>query len=436
MPRVCQTPLRRELLLALALMSVTAPVSARVFETVEVRGAQFIPAEDIRMTCGAMPNIDYASYELRAIEDCLMLTGVFEAVSLYPEGDALIIDVAEIDDRPGRIEAALSYVSDHGVVGELSFEQYNLFPGTYGALNLSFNSEVKSLEAHLYRADAFNETLDFGVDLFALESDLDDTGYSEQGVRAEPYLAWTPYDHARLEMGIGWRSYRMYDVDASASALLFKEETDEISAPYLRISAVYSGGGEQQDVPDGVESLEYGLRLDQYLWNIGSEDVLSDSRLEANLIQPFGEGYRFLGTLRAGSVTGLSGNDTRAIDRFFPGADTFRGFAPRGIGPRDGGGSLGGNHYLVGSIEVQRDIGHVLSMPMQAGLFVEAGSSWGLDDTLSGRIDDSWHSRVSTGLSLTFEVANTPVSLYVATPLRKFAGDTTQTFGLSFTTRF
>ncbi|ETA50035.2 hypothetical protein P279_21585 [Rhodobacteraceae bacterium PD-2] len=378
-----------------------------------------------------MPGVDYADYELGAIEDCLMSTGVFEAVSLYPEGGALVIDVAEIDNRPGRIEAAVSYVSDAGVVGELSFEQYNLFPGTYGALNLSFNSEVKALEAHLYRADAFSETLDFGIDLVAREAHLDDTNYSERGVRAEPYLAWTPDEHARLELGLGWRSYRMYDVDSAASALLLREETGEISAPYLRMSAVYSGGGEE-----AAGALEYGLRLDHYLWNIGTGEALSDSRLEASMTQPFGGSYRLLGTVRAGSVTGLNGNDTRAVDRFFPGADTFRGFAPRGIGPLDGDDRLGGNSYLVASVEVQRDIGKLLSLPMQAGLFVEAGSAWGLDDTLNGAIDDDWHTRASAGLSLSFEVANTPVSLYVATPLREKSGDKTQAIGLSFTTRF
>ena len=85
---------------------------------------------------------------------------------------------------------------------------------------------------------------------------------------------------------------------------------------------------------------------------------------------------------------------------------------------------------------MQRDIGKVLSLPMQAGLFVEAGSAWGLDDTLNGAIDDGWHTRASAGLSLSFEVANTPVSLYVATPLREKSGDKTQAIGLSFTTRF
>ncbi|MBN7787136.1 BamA/TamA family outer membrane protein [Ponticoccus gilvus] len=414
------------------MISLSAPASARVFETVAVRGAEFIPEEDIRMTCGAMPGVDYADYELRAIEDCLMSTGVFEAVSLFPEGEALVIEVAEIDNRPGRIEAAVSYVSDAGVVGELSFEQYNLFPDTYGALHLSFNAEVKALEAHLYRADAFSETLDFGIDLVAREAHLDDTNYSERGVRAEPYLAWTPDEQARLELGLGWRSYRMYDVDSAASALLLREETGEISAPYLRMSAVYSGGGGDE----AAGALEYGLRLDHYLWNIGTGEALSDSRLEASMTQPFGGSYRLLGTVRAGSVTGLNGNDTRAVDRFFPGADSFRGFAPRGIGPLDGDDRLGGNSYLVGSVEVQRDIGKVLSLPMQAGLFVEAGSAWGLDDTLNGAIDDDWHTRASAGLSLSFEVANTPVSLYVATPLREKSGDKTQAIGLSFTTRF
>lgn len=44
--------------------------------------------------------------------------------------------------------------------------------------------------------------------------------------------------------------------------------------------------------------------------------------------------------------------------------------------------------------------------------------------------------RSSSGLSLTFDVAEIPVSLYLAKPLRKQSGDETQAFGLSFSARF
>ncbi|OWU80813.1 hypothetical protein ATO6_24325 [Oceanicola sp. 22II-s10i] len=383
-----------------------------------------------------MPGVDYAGYELAAIEDCLMLTGAFSRVQVYPNGDAMVIDVEEVDTRPGRIEAALSYVSQDGLVGELSAEKYNLFPGTYGAIRLSFNTDVRMLELNFYKADALGETLDLGLDIVGRDADFGDRSYAERGLRAEPYLAWTPSGGLRLEAGLGWRDYRMTDIAAGASPLLFREATDGISAPYGRVSLVYERSAEEGS--DGSRGVlpGYAIRLDQYLWNLGTSEPLSDTRFEIRTRLPLARNYRLLTTLRAGSVSGLNGNATRAIDRHYLGADTFRGFAPRGIGPRDAGDALGGNHYFTGSVEIQRDFGTVLSVPMRAGVFIDAGSNWGLDDTLGGAIDDGWHSRSSVGLSVTIEVANTPVSLYVATPLRQRPGDETQAFGLSFSARF
>ena len=39
----------------------------------------------------------------------------------------------------------------------------------------------------------------------------------------------------------------------------------------------------------------------------------------------------------AGYITGWNGDDTRILDRFFKGGDSFRGFERSGIGPRDVG---------------------------------------------------------------------------------------------------
>lgn len=97
---------------------------------------------------------------------------------------------------------------------------------------------------------------------------------------------------------------------------------------------------------------------------------------------------------------------------------------------------LGGNSYFVTSVEIRRDFGTVLSLPLRGGVFVETGSAWGLDDTLDDQIDDARHMRSTVGLSLTFDIAEIPVSLYLAQPLQKEPGDETQAFGLSFSARF
>jgi outer membrane protein insertion porin family len=416
--------------------TASTPVLSKVMNTVVVRGAQFIPAEDIRMTCGAEPGIDYLDIELRAIEDCLMSTGVFDSVALSREGDTLVITVQELDTRPGRVDASLAYVSQDGITGSLSYERYNLFDRTYGAVNLEFGEEVQRGGLSLYRTEAFETALDLGFDLVAGREEYNDRSYTYETVRAETYLAWSLSETTRLEGGIGYRDHRMYDLDPTASVLLMQEATNGISAPYVRLGLRHEQSAPARDGKEDWDQFAYRVSLDQYFWNIGTDDPLSDTRFAAQMQFPLSRDTRLLFGFDAGAVSGTSGNNTRTIDRFFPGADTFRGFAPRGIGPRDGTDALGGNTFVKASIELQRDFGEIYRTPFRAGVFVDTGASWDLDDTLGGTIDDSWHRRSSFGVSVVFDVGKTPVSLFVATPFEHQPGDERQVFGLSLTTRF
>lgn len=417
-------------------LAVATPALSQMVNTVEVRGAQFIPEQDIKATCGAEEGIEYFDYELRAIEDCLMSTGVFETVALSREGDTLVIDVQELDTRPGRIDATLAYVSQDGLTGSLSYERYNLFDRTYGAVNLEYGEEVQRYSLNLYRTEAFNRNFDMGFELSGGRDDYDDRSYTHESHRIETYLAWAMSPSTKLEAGIGYRDHRLYDLEPTASALLVREQTDGISAPYIRLGLRHEQTAEARDGREDWDRFGYRIRLDQYFWNIGTDDPISDTRLETQMQFPLSSNTRLLFGFDAGSVSGTDGNATRAIDRFYPGADTFRGFAPRGIGPRDGGDALGGNTYAKVSIEVQRDFGEIYQTPFRAGIFIDSGASWDLDDTLGGSIDDSLHRRSSVGLSVVFDVGKTPVSLYVATPIEEQPGDEAQVFGLSISTRF
>ncbi len=435
--RKCLTPLLLFCLLtAFVGLFASLPAHARIVSEVIVRGAQFIPEEDIRATCGAETGIEYLEFELRAIEECLISTGVFETVTLTRQGDTLFIDVQELNTRPGRIDATLAYVSQDGITGSLDFERYNLFPQTYGAVSLEYGAEIQRLGVNLYRTEAFGTALDFGLELAGGRSQYEDQSFTHETLRAEGYFAWAPSDRFRLEVGLGFRDHALRDVSPGSSALLVREQTNGIAAPFARFSLTHVSLPKPAQEEEAWRQMVYSVSLDQYVWNIGTSDQIMDTRLEGRLQVPLAPRLRFLIGVEGGTVSGARGNATRTIDRFFPGADTFRGFAPRGIGPRDGDDFLGGNHFAKASLELQHEIGKNSRVPMRVGVFVDTGASWGLDDTLSGGIDDRFHRRSSAGLSLTFDVGKTPVSLYLAEPFQHEAGDKLQVFGLSVSTRF
>lgn len=150
--------------------------------------------------------------------------------------------------------------------------------------------------------------------------------------------------------------------------------------------------------------------------------------------QPLGAKTDLMFGLRGGTVFGLSGNSPRAIERFFIGGEDFRGFAARGVGPADGGEMLGGDHFLIGSVEARRDLGRAFGTDFRGGVFVDIGSVWGLGPDPRARSLDDWRTRSSVGLSLTFDIDKTPVSLYVAEPLDRQPHDDRQSFGITIST--
>lgn len=417
-------------LLAIFLCGLLAATAgrARVYDTVEVRGAKTIPEADIKATCGELTGIDLDTVQMQSVEDCLMYTGVFESVSLREEGDLLVIDVVEIEDHPGRVDVGIAWVNDRGLTGTLGYHQFNLIPDTFTSAQIDYSSHIRSYDLSLYRPDAFSPHLGFGLALSGYRSDFDELAFSKRNTQIEAYIAWTGIEGLRLDAGIGYRSHRMFDLDTDASALL-QLEKGEVEAPFLHFVLRYEAGKAE-------DARDYRLRFDQYFWNLKSGRAISESRLDAGLRQRLAAGTDLHLDLRGGIVSSLSDSDTTALDRMFIGGEGFRGFAPRGVGPADGDDLLGADRFITASVEVQHELGTAFDRTFRGGVFVDFGSAWSLENTLGGAIDDDAHFRSTIGVSLVFDLGGVPVSIYAATPLKHQPQDDRQVLGLSVAATF
>lgn len=408
---------------AFVLCLVTAHSTvAQLYEKIEVRGNQFLQDNEILNACGFSPEEQFNSNDVGFARECLMSTGQFKSVDLYPENGAMIVEVAEVNPRPGRVELGLKVDSDEGLLGSLYFERYNIFPKTFGAVELQFSDEFASLETNLYRKDFFAEGWDAGIDMLGVETSFDDRRFDTRRVTIEPFVA-RRMGRGRVEVGLGYRSDSVFDIDPAASATILADQGTERGL-YLRF------GYRFQD-----EMWQFSAT--QHFFDIGESDVVSRSELEASSHLTLVPDNLDL-NLRAavGQVESLKGRDPRISDRFFVGGSNLRGFAPRGLGPRDGPDFLGGEKYIVASAELQKSIGDVFSSPARVGGFIDVGTTWDLSNTLGGTVDDELKWRSAVGLSLILQVGKVPLSIYVAQPIQKSAGDDEQNFGLSISTSF
>ena len=156
----------------------------------------------------------------------------------------------------------------------------------------------------------------------------------------------------------------------------------------------------------------------------------------------FNEEVAVRAILEGGNVQALGGGISRVTDRFFLSSGQLRGFAGRGVGPRDTDAAdpdvLGGNNYVSLRLEADFPLGLPEEYGINGGVFYDMGSIWGLDNTagITDPVDDSFELRTSVGFSLFWETPIGPLTFSWAKALKKNSQDETQSFNIAITTRF
>lgn len=143
-------------------------------------------------------------------------------------------------------------------------------------------------------------------------------------------------------------------------------------------------------------------------------------------------------TVEGGALVSLNGAASRVTDRFFMGPSLLRGFNVHGVGPRDLGtdDAVGGNYFAVARFEAEFPLGLPEEYGITGGLFFDAGSVWGLDDTLGGTIDDTAKLRSVVGASLFWKTPIGPLRFNFTHALAQESYDKENTFEFTISTQF
>ena len=147
-----------------------------------------------------------------------------------------------------------------------------------------------------------------------------------------------------------------------------------------------------------------------------------------------------------GYVSGWGGDPIRINDRFFKGGNSFRGFETAGIGPRDilTTDALGGNFYVIGTVELTVPNGLPEEYGIRTSLFTDVGTVGVLDDRYTvdangnpnARIVDDLALRASAGLSIHWRSPMGPIRFDLSKILGREDYDKTETFRFSTSTQF
>jgi outer membrane protein insertion porin family len=180
----------------------------------------------------------------------------------------------------------------------------------------------------------------------------------------------------------------------------------------------------------------YDFRIIQELNGLGGDISFSKTDLNFRTYRTILRDDIILSSNLSSGV--IVGSDASLMNRFSLGGDRLKGFRNQGIGPYDStyDTHLGGKMYTSLSLEASFPIGIPEEYGIYGGVFLDTGSLWGLDNTDSGRIDDSSEIRSALGFSIFWESAIGPLRFNWSSPIKKETNDVTENFRFTIDTRF
>ena len=181
----------------------------------------------------------------------------------------------------------------------------------------------------------------------------------------------------------------------------------------------------------------FDFKITQELNGLGGNISYSKSKLDFKTYRTMFRDDIILSTEFSSGV--IMGSDASISNRFFLGGDGLKGFRNQGIGPIDSNYSnvpLGGKYFTSLSLEASFPIGIPEEYGVFGGLFVDSGSLWGLDNTDSGRIDDSSEIRSALGVSIFWDTVIGPLRFNWSKPIKKEKYDVSEDFRFTIDTRF
>ena len=348
-----------------------------------------------------------------------------------------LLSAQDTSDGPqATLSAGLGYSAERGAIANLGLSAPELFDGST-ALNVygAWEEEGHSLTAVLrsgndinipvlgrsarYRFSVSNRVSDWDDDEFSSRR----TGFSAGldfriGVSGSTYIDYFIYED------------RIHDVSPATSSL--------IAADAGTRTASGLAWGARYDTTDHPFAPRSGIELDAEVSaaGLGGDARWASAALSGAYYLPLGDTARIRFGGMAGVSQGYDGDTLRITERAFLSAELPRGFASRGIGPRDltTDTALGGERYAALSLDVARQIAELGNTAFQGHIFAEAGSVWSLANTTlipAGTVDDDFHWRSSVGVAVSAETAIGVFEIYYAQPVNQESYDDTQSFGLS-----
>lgn len=408
-------------------------------ERIDIEGNATTQDRVIRRQFHAVEGDPFNPREIKAASDRIKALGYFKDVQVNTQQgdtpDQAIVNVTVQEQPTGTLALGGTYGVNTGFGIALSFSEANFL-----GRGQSVSADINTTSTDRASSFSFIEPALFGRDLaFKLNGGYTTTTHSyatfdTRLVSFSPAIEFPVSARGRLELRYSIGRNMLKNFDADTSTIISSEGSGRTSSA---LGYTYNFDS-NRDGLSPKSSLQFRFGQD-FAGVGGSAKYIATTAMASAQTKIAHESVTLRAQLEGGVIGLLGGQDNTVADRYFLNGKII-GFKTNGLGPRDtttaANNALGGNMYAVARLEAVFPLGLPEDYGMNGGVFVNAGSVWGLKNTYGVGVDDGFHLRAAVGFSLFWTTPIGPLRFDFSRAIKKMPYDQVQNFNLSIATKF
>ena len=437
-PRIDRDPINRTISVVYVVEQGPRIYIERINVVGNARTRDYVIRRELRLAEGDAYNrlmVDQARQRLQNL-------GFFKSVKVSRDPgtapDRVILTFLIEEQPTGELSLAGGFSSSEGVIGEIAYTERNLLgKGQFLRVKLSGSLESGQIDLSFTEPRFLDRNVSAGFDLFHKETDFEDeAGFKNQKTGGTLRVGFALSESVWFQPNYTLLRDNIFDVEDDASAAIRQAEGEAIISS-VGYSLSYDARNNRLNPTRGIY-----LLLTQDMAGAGGDVNYIRTVGEARGYYPVYEGITLVGRLIGGHITGWGGQDVRAVDAFYKGGETIRGFDSAGIGPRDPNGdrdALGGKIFYAGTVEARFPLPFVPEeLGLSGAVFADAGSVYDTDvpASLVPGVKDENSIRSSVGASLLWNSPLGPLRADFAYVLTKEDFDEEEFFRFGASTKF
>jgi outer membrane protein insertion porin family len=378
----------------------------------------------------------------------------FEKIDFREEqgsaADKVVLTVEVVEKSTGSLSFTAGYSTTESVVGGITLTERNLLGrGQNVKLNTQLSFKRQQVDFSFTEPYFLDMPVSAGIDVFASRTDNKSiSSYTSEQIGGALRTGFRLDETSSL--GFKYSLARREITDVSAGASLAVKDSEGVTWKSMA-GATYI----YDDLDSPLKPTKgWRAQLQGDIAGLGGDVYYASAEASIWWFQPIiTEGIVLKLEGNAGHQESLNSDNVPIQDRFFKGADTFRGFARSGIGPRMLNGAtgnidaIGGQTYALGTVEVTFPVGLPDEWGIEGSVFSDFGTLFNAPETTIGAagacpgtvnctVFDAVDFRASIGAGLIWQSPFGPLRFDLSYPVLAADYDEKEYFRFSVGTRF